>query len=225
MPGATLNHVYSIANELEPFDDQRSEASTELLPAFEIIVNHEFIDDADKISNYLYLQSESDRINNADFNYMRYILQLSSFIESGHTIDRPLSPSKFDGEEAHFYKKLECYWKKVDKDSDHQLLLDLVYETLHDVFERSFISFLKTFSSKSQIRPMPLGQYLLEEVRIKVAWYLCLGPELDQSLDDVVGRDLRKGDDWMNLQSETEYIALELEDLILDELLDEVLSF
>lgn len=219
-----LNPRCSIANELEPSDDQPSEARIEALPAIETIVNHEIIDDAEKISNYLHLHSELGRINNADFNYMRYVLQLSSFIESGHTKDRPLNSSIFEGEEAHFYKKLESYWEKVDKDSDHQLLLDLVYETLHNVYEKSFIYFLKTFSSRSQIRPMPLGQYLLEEVREKVAWYLCLGPELDQSLDDVVGRDLRKGDDWMNLQSETEHIALELEDLILDELVHEILS-
>ncbi|XP_038902824.1 uncharacterized protein LOC120089436 [Benincasa hispida] len=222
--GAILNPGCSIANELEPSDDQHNEAGTEALPAFETIVNHEIVDDAEKISNCLYLHSELGRINNADFNYMRHILQLSSFIENGHTIDRPLNSSIFEGEEAHFYKKLECYWDKVDKDSDHQLLLDLVNETLHNVYEKSFICFLKTFSSRSQIRPVALGQYLLEEVRERVSWYLCLGPELDQSLDDVVGRDLRKGDDWMNLQSETEHIALELEDLILDELLDEVLN-
>ncbi|XP_022943805.1 uncharacterized protein LOC111448443 isoform X2 [Cucurbita moschata] len=222
--GSILNRRCSAANELEPSDDQPKEASAEALSASETIVNHEIID-AEKISNYLYLNSELGRINNADFNYMRYILQLSSFIESGHTIDRPLSSSIFEGEEAQFYKKLECYWEKVDKDSDHQLLHDLVYETSHNVFEKSFTSFLKTFSSRTQIRPMPLGQYLLEDVREKVAWYLCLGPELDQSLDDVVGRDLRKGDDWMNLQTEIEYNALELEDLILDELLEEVISF
>ncbi|XP_022986777.1 uncharacterized protein LOC111484426 isoform X2 [Cucurbita maxima] len=222
--GSILNRRCSVANELEPSDDQPKEARAEALSASETFVNHEIID-AEKISNYLHLNSDLGRINNADFNYMRYILQLSSFIESGHTIDRPLSSSIFEGEEAQFYKKLECYWEKVDKGSDHQLLHDLVYETSHNVFEKSFTSFLKTFSSRSQIRPMPLGQYLLEDVREKVSWYLCLGPELDQSLDDVVGRDLRKGDDWMNLQTEIEYNALELEDLILDELLEEVISF
>ncbi|XP_038882717.1 uncharacterized protein LOC120073877 isoform X2 [Benincasa hispida] len=224
--GAILKSGCSIANELEPSDDQPNESRTGgALPTFETIVNDEIIDDAEKIPNYLHLHSELSRIDSADFNYMRYILQLSSFIESGHIIDQQLNPSIFAREEAHFYKKLECYWEMVDNDSDHLLLLDLVYETLHNVYENSFIGFLKTFSSTSQIRPMPLGLYLLEEVRGKVAWYLSLGPELDQCLDDVVGRDLSKGDDWMNLQSETDYITLELEDLILDELLDEVLSF
>ncbi|KAL0537229.1 hypothetical protein IC582_026204 [Cucumis melo] len=222
--GAIMNPRCSVANEPELSDDQHNETNTEALPAFETTVHHNIIDDTEKISNFLYLHSELGRINNANFNYMRHILQLSSFIEGGRTIDRPLNPSIFEGEEAHFYKKLECYWEKVDKDSDHQLLLDLVYETLHNIYEKSFTCFLKTFSSRSQIRPMPLGQYLLEDVREKVSWYLSLGPELDQSLDDVVSRDLRKGNEWMNLQSETEIIALELEDLILDELLDEVMS-
>ncbi|XP_031743531.1 uncharacterized protein LOC105435809 isoform X1 [Cucumis sativus] len=222
--GAIINPQCTNEPEPEPSDDQHNETSTEALPAFETTVKHDIIDDTEKISNYLYLHSELGRIDNANFNYMRHILQLSSFIESGRTIDRPLNSSIFEGEEAHFYKKLECYWEKVDKDSDHQLLLDLVYETLHSIYEKSFTCFLKTFSSRSQIRPLPLGQYLLEDVREKVSWYLSLGPELDQSLDDVVSRDLRKGNEWMNLQSETEIIALELEDLILDELLDEVMS-
>ncbi|TQE03237.1 hypothetical protein C1H46_011138 [Malus baccata] len=34
--------------------------------------------------------------------------------------------------------------------------------------------------------------------------YLSLRPEMDQSLDDVVARDLAKGDRWMNLQWEIE---------------------
>ena len=220
-----LNPRCSIANELQPSDDQPNEVRTEALLTSETIVSDEIIDNTEKISNYLHLHSELSTVENADFNYMRYILQLCSFIESGHAIDQPLNSLIFEGEVAHFYKKLECYWEKVDKDSDHQLLLDLVYETLHNVCESSLICFLKTFSWTSQIRPMPLGRYLLEEVREKVAWYLCLGPELDQCLDDVVGRDLNKGDDWMNLQSETEYITVELEDMILDELLDEILSF
>ena len=46
-------------------------------------------------------------------------------------------------------------------------------------------------------------------------------PELDQTLDDVVGRDLAKGKGWMILQEEEEYVALELEEMIMDELLDE----
>lgn len=216
-----------IVNELEPSNDQFTEASVEALPPFETVVNHEIIDDTEKISLSFLLHSEPDRINNGDFDYMRYILQLTSLIETDHAINRPLGSSMFEGggEEAHSYKifELERSWEKVDQDSDHQLMIDLVYETLHNVFEKSFICFLKTFSSKSQLRPMPLGLYVLEEVREKVAWYLCLGPELDQFLDDVVERDLRKGDDWMNLESESEYVALELEDLILDDLLDEVL--
>ncbi|XP_008442053.2 uncharacterized protein LOC103486033 [Cucumis melo] len=205
--------------ELELSDDQPNEARTEALPAYETTVS-EIIDDAEKKSFYLHLHSDY-----ADFNYMRYILQLSSIIDGDHTIEQPLNSLTFEEEEAYFYKKLECYWGKVDKDSDHQLLLDLVYETLHNMYENSFTGVLKTFSSMHQIRPMPLGQYLLEEVQEKVAWYLRLGPELDQCLDDVVGRDVNKGDDWMNLQPETEFISLDLEDMILDELLDEVISF
>ncbi|KAF2300355.1 hypothetical protein GH714_012337 [Hevea brasiliensis] len=44
-----------------------------------------------------------------------------------------------------------------------------------------------------------------------------------QSLDDIVAQDMAKDDGWMNLQLDVEDIALDLEDLIFDELLDEVM--
>ena len=66
------------------------------------------------------------------------------------------------------------------------------------------------------------GNNILQEVWTKVSRTLAFQPEYDQSLDDIVARDLVK-DAWMNLQAEAEFVALELEDLVFDELLDEIL--
>jgi hypothetical protein len=70
---------------------------------------------------------------------------------------------------------------------------------------------------------MPKGNYLVNEVWNNVSSYLSLRPELDETLDDVVGRDLTKGTGWMNLQQEEECVALELEEMIIDDLLDEII--
>ncbi|GAB2274367.1 hypothetical protein Dimus_009131 [Dionaea muscipula] len=49
--------------------------------------------------------------------------------------------------------------------------------------------------------------------------YMMMRPALDPTLDGAVSRDLSRGDGWLNLQFNTECIAIELEDLIFDELL------
>lgn len=92
----------------------------------------------------------------------------------------------------------------------------MVNEAIVETGNQSHIYFPKTF---------PNGKRFLDEVWRRVEWSLSgLGAEnKDRSLDDIVGRDLKKGDGWMNLQGESEWLTLELEDLIFDEVLDELL--
>ncbi|CAB4312887.1 unnamed protein product [Prunus armeniaca] len=153
----------------------------------------------------------------SECNYVKYVLELSGFIGhedlgTWHSQDQPLDPALFKELEACFQHEL-----------DHQLLFDLVNETLLEVYERSYTYFPRALSLSGCIRPMPKGHHLLDDVWKRVSSYLSLRPEMDQSLDDVVARDLAKGDRWMNLQWDTECVALELEDLIFDELLDEAI--
>lgn len=161
---------------------------------------------------------------NADFNYIRDILELSGFIdneesETWHSVDQPLSPSVF--------KELEDYIHHDNEISEnicnHQLLFDLVNETLVEMNEKSYTYFPKALSTNHLVPPMPKGNRLLNEVWSRTNSYLSLRPELDRSLDDVVARDLAKRDGWMDLEWEMEMVALELEDLIFDQLLDEIL--
>ncbi|KAI9115187.1 hypothetical protein K1719_013506 [Acacia pycnantha] len=143
----------------------------------------------------------------------------TSFMENDHTqmwhtVNQPLKPSLF--------KETECSEKEIDKPIDHQLLFDIVNESLLEVFEGSSTYFPRPFSFNLRLHPIPKGHRLLKEVWTRVNSHLSLTPELDQTLNDVVRRDL-ESNGWMNLQSEEECVALELEDMIVDDLLDEII--
>ncbi|KAK8601603.1 hypothetical protein V6N12_051432 [Hibiscus sabdariffa] len=60
---------------------------------------------------------------------------------------------------------------------------------------------------------MAKGNIVLQEVWRKVGRNLAFQLEHDESLDDIVGRDLEK-DAWMMLHGEAEFVALELEELV-----------
>ncbi|XP_050369861.1 protein TRM32-like isoform X2 [Argentina anserina] len=165
-----------------------------------------------------------DKLDDPELNYIRDVLELSGFmgdeyLETWYSMDRPLDPIVFKEMEVRFQDELD-----FTGNWDHQLLFDLVNETLVDIHERSYTYFPRPLSfSGSKHRPMPTGQKLLEDVWTRISSYLRFRPELVQSLDDMVARDMAKGDTWMNLQWETECEALELEDIIFEELLDEVI--
>ncbi|XP_024028108.1 protein TRM32 isoform X2 [Morus notabilis] len=167
---------------------------------------------------------QPDITGNTDFNYVRDVLELSGFIDNEetstwHSLDQPLSPSMFKELEDMLHHENEI----SENICNHQLLFDLVNETLVEMNEKSYTYFPKAFSLGRLVRPMPKGDHLLKEIWTRISSYLRLRPELDQSLDDVVARDLAKNDGWMDLEWEMEMVALELEDDIFDQLLDEVL--
>lgn len=159
---------------------------------------------------------------NEDFNYVRHVLELSSFVgddeaPTWHSIDQPLSPSLFKQLEDCF----DSYENEITgsyNDQHHQLLFDLINETLVDMNEKSHMYFPRTSS-----RSMPKGNRLLADVWMTTDSYLSLRPEMDSSLDDVVARDLAKRDGRINLEWDREMVALELEDMIFNQLLEDVL--
>lgn len=195
-------------------------------PAFCSIVTLESTENTNKGVENHFLHFHLD---DAEFNYVRIVLELSGFIKAEHlgtwySLDQPLNPSLFKELEALFHPELEDYGEEIDGSCDyHRPLFDLINDTLLEIYERSFTYFPRAFSFNHHIHPMPKGHHLLEEVLAKISKYLSLRPELDQSLDDIVARDLTKGDAWMNLQFDNECVTLELEDLIFDQLLDELI--
>lgn len=208
---------------------QKNRSSTETIHELCSIVTPENKETESTSINNHNLHSKLDKLNDAYFNYVGVVLELSGLIKNEYlgtwySLDQPLSPSLFKELEACLHPELEDNEEVADGSCDHQLLFDLINDTLVDIYERSFTYFPKAFSFNRHIRPMPKGHQLHEEVWTKINSYLSLRPELDQSLEDVVARDLVKCDGWMNLQFDSECVALELEDVILEELLDELVG-
>lgn len=158
----------------------------------------------------IYNHEEEEEDEDAYFYYVKKVLEVSGFLENKdngqiwHSEDQPLNPS--------LLYELEIQEKAVNK----ELLFDLVNEAIVETDNQSHIYFPKRF---------PNGKRFLDQVWGRVEWSLSgLGAEnRDRSLDDIVGRDLTKNDGWMNLRGESEWLTLELEDLIFDEVLDELL--
>ncbi|KAG7949794.1 hypothetical protein I3843_13G080800 [Carya illinoinensis] len=207
--------------------DQKIMSNTDSLPLVCSIVTPETTKETNMNTEDQTRHFKLDESDEADFNYVRIVLELSGFIKNEnlgtwHSLDQPLSPLLLKELEAFLHPELEDYEEDIDGSCDHQILFYLINDTLLEIYERSFTYFPRAFTFNRHIRPMPRGHHLLEEVWAKISLYLSLRPELDQSLEDVVARDLTKGDGWTNLQFDNECVALELEDLILEELLNEV---
>lgn len=163
------------------------------------------------------------------FNYVKDVLHLSGFtgnesLGNWYSLDQPLDPSLFKEMERDLHHQVN-YSEVLSGICDHQLLFDLINELLLEMNETSFTYFPRAFSFNHRMRPMPKGHRLIEEVWSRICYYLSFRSEADRSLDDIVAQDLTKGDGWMNHEFETECVALELEDLIFDELLQEVCSW
>ncbi|GMI92149.1 TON1 Recruiting Motif 32 [Hibiscus trionum] len=172
---------------------------------------------------------EPEREADPWYNYVKDILELSGFTQdegrqTWFSPDQPLDPSMFKELETLLHPELESTIDEVGSSCNHQLVFDLVDEALLEMGEKSCVYFPKPFSFDCGISLKLKRNNVVEEVWTKVSKKLASQPEHDQSLDDIVAGDLDKNA-WMNLQVESEVVALGLEDLVFDELLDEVLCF
>ncbi|XP_068644670.1 uncharacterized protein [Aristolochia californica] len=169
-----------------------------------------------------------DEREEPEFKYVTEILRRSRFtgsklLGSWYDAEQPLDPSLFDevGSQQIQYDasgkvaSLEAYL-------EHLLLFDLLNEVLLEIYERSYTLLPRSALCPSISRPMPTGYRVLEEVWAMVSWHLNFQPQADTLVEYVVACDLHKYDSWMNIQFDLESLALELEDWILDDLLDEV---
>ncbi|XXG80902.1 hypothetical protein AAC387_Pa09g1663 [Persea americana] len=214
-------------NELDHFANLNGHSGMDASDNLKSIGN---IDDVQSLSIHAHpdsLHVKVDENDEAYFNYVRDVLKKSGFngeelLGTWHSPDQPIDPSLFD--------EVECPPHKLGflgTDSvscDHQLLFDLINEVLLEIHERSVTYCPWNLCFNSNIRPIPMGFHVLEEVWASISWHLSSQPQLDPSLEYVVSRDLAKGDGWMHLRPEADCVGLELEDWIVDDLLDEVTS-
>ncbi|MFS7965073.1 hypothetical protein Hanom_Chr08g00757811 [Helianthus anomalus] len=162
-----------------------------------------------------------------DFTYVKKILERSGYIKNGfqqtwHSTNPPLDPFVFQQIESHYVHDPERFSEEVNELSHRLLIFDLVDEVLLTMYERSCTYYPKELSSYCHISPAPNGSLVFDEVWKSVSRLLDFEHDVNESLNDIVTRDLKSDDGWMNLQLDYECVGLDLEDLIFDEVLEEV---
>ncbi|XP_073127885.1 uncharacterized protein [Henckelia pumila] len=175
----------------------------------------------------LYKESLLDAKNVMEFNYVKHVLELSGFF--GNQIlgklqsESPLNPSVFDEVEGLLVSRSENTTNEEGVTCDHLLLFDLINEVLLHIYERKFCYWSTPLTCQSRMHTTPFGRHVLDEVWTEISCFLNWKPYFDQTIDDVVSRDLAKDDGWMNLRFDAECVGIEVEDLIFDDLLEEII--
>ncbi|CAA3013690.1 Hypothetical predicted protein [Olea europaea subsp. europaea] len=187
-------------------------------------LKHEKIENSDTNIRY-FGDNESQKETDSNSYYVRHILEKSGIVENAfdiawHSSDQPLSPELFE--------EVEANWNWNQEQSQltgwhHQQLFDVVNEALIQIYDKSFPYYPKALSSSCRVRPMPVRSHFIEEVSTSIGDLLNFKPEEKESLDSIIAYDLENDYRWMNLQLESETVALDLEDVIFDELLEEVI--
>ncbi|KAM3374042.1 protein TRM32 [Capsicum galapagoense] len=172
--------------------------------------------------------SKSYRKDNEDVFYVRDVLDHSGFSKNffkttWYSQIQVLDPSVVRELESLWHEEQECCLGDLDFCCHHQLLFDLVNEVLVQMYDRSFTYYPKALSYSCRVHQLQENR-MNEEVCNNVGTLLRLKPE-QESIDNIVDQDLKKDDGWMNLQLESECSALELEDMIFNDLLEELRCF
>lgn len=105
---------------------------------------------------------------------------------------------------------------------DQNLLFDCANEVLKAVCERYFDCNPRVSLDKHNIRPVPKGMDLINEVWEGVEWYL-LQYSAPHSLDQLVKKDMERSGTWMNLRFDLGHIGVEMGEIILEELVDDTI--
>ncbi|XP_019178224.1 PREDICTED: protein TRM32-like [Ipomoea nil] len=155
---------------------------------------------------------------NPDISYIMHLLENSGLTTLNLFLrEQPLmSPSLF--------KEIEALWHEEGEECcHHRMLFDLANEVLVHMCDRSLTYYPKALSSWCRVRSLPPENRVSEVVCGSISSWLRLSDEVKKTTDGVVGHDLEKDDGWMNLQLDSEDVALELEDMTFDDVLDELI--
>ncbi|XP_027364437.1 uncharacterized protein LOC113871542 [Abrus precatorius] len=197
----------------------------------ELVENFQKLGALSKEFNYEIPCIEVDASNEAAFNYVRKVLDLSGFTAHDslgiwYSDNQPVDPSLYEELEGCLLLDPDCSGNSDEGGQcNHLLLFDIINEGLLEIFGRSYNYYPRPLSSLSHIHPLPSGDRVLYKVWTLISWNLNSPTtfELYPSLDYYVSKDLAKYDGWMNLQFDSECVGLELDDLIFDDLLEELI--
>ncbi|KAI4987339.1 hypothetical protein ZWY2020_020139 [Hordeum vulgare] len=181
---------------------------------------HEFTEQNDAGSLHIYVNDK----NEADFQYVKDILKKSGFScgeADWYASNQPVSPVIFEEAEC------SCQDLEMTSDEPHSivrrmLLFDIINEVLMHIYDSSLVNGLWHSRFDPRTRPIPMGSHVLEEVWANVSCYLSLQWKPNKTVDDIVAYDVMRKDSWMNLLYDAECVALDLEDLMVEDLLDDV---
>lgn len=183
----------------------------------------------DKFS-HSYARNGCPKMNDSNLYYVRCLLDQSGIAVDAlemtwHEADKPFSPELFE--------ELETCWPH-DQDQltglpefygcwHHRMLFDLVNEVVLELFDIALPYYPKALSSSCQVPPFPAGNRIIDELNTSIHTLLNRKPEEMQTVDSIVAFDIARDRSWMNLQTESECVAIELEDMIFDQVLEEIL--
>ncbi|XP_010241886.1 PREDICTED: uncharacterized protein LOC104586374 isoform X2 [Nelumbo nucifera] len=153
------------------------------------------------------------------FKYVSAVLEASGLSSSGeflrgcHSSDYILEPSLFD--EVEVITSQLC--------GDRKLLFDCINEILVEMYQCYFSCTPWVSFVKPNTRPVPVGKHIIDEVWEGMDWHI--QPQLpQQTLDQIVGKDMAKSGAWMDLKLDTENIGSEMGEAILEDLMEETIS-
>ncbi|KAK1437075.1 hypothetical protein QVD17_02860 [Tagetes erecta] len=163
-----------------------------------------------------------------DFTYVKKILERSGFLTNGfqqtwYSSNQPLDPLVFQEFESQYLHDPERFEEEIKELSHRLLIFDSVGEVLVTMSKKSLTYYPKKLSSFCHIRPVPTGSHVLDEVWKRISQMINLKHDINETLNDIVSRDLGSDYGWMNLHLDSECVGLDLEDLIVDEVLEELL--
>ncbi|KAH9607791.1 hypothetical protein KSS87_022440 [Heliosperma pusillum] len=174
-----------------------------------------------------------DEIDSTEsLQYVKFVLNIVGFTTTydqlgvWHTLHQLLDPVLFDDVEICYTFEPKPSSKKeiVMSTSQRKILFDLLNEALLKIHETSYAYFPKPLTSSCVVHPVRKEEnWIVEQVCEFISEYLLWQPENDEDFDGVIVHELsRQKSGWSNLQRDTEVLAVDLEDWIFDELLDEI---
>lgn len=158
-----------------------------------------------------------------EFNYVKDVLNKSGFVGGTEEFLAVWCSSYEPVDQLIFIEAETTKDDSSDMLFDHRLLQSLINEVLLEIYDSAIASSIGFLGFSPRVRPVPVGDHLVNEVWEKVGWHLGSQQQTSYTLEHVEARDYARDDRWMNLQWDVERVGVYLEDMILEDLVEEII--